>query len=64
MNEYLMNSEALVNEGQSLLSRKVGVTEDKLGESEMALMDRGLGNNLLMIQSQLRAQLKYPILNI
>jgi hypothetical protein len=25
----------------------------------MALMDRGLGNNLLMVQSQLRAKIKY-----
>jgi len=33
INEYLVNSEALVNEGQALLSRKVGVPEDKLGES-------------------------------
>lgn len=58
MNEYLANCEALVNEGQALLAKQVGVNPEKLGESEIALMERGLGNNLLMTQSQLRAQLK------
>lgn len=58
MNEYLMNGEALINEAQSTLAKKVGVSEEKLGESEMALMDKGFGNNMLMIQSQLRAKIK------
>jgi hypothetical protein len=53
-----MNGEALINEGQATLARKVGISEDKFGQSEMALMDRGLGNNMLMIQSQLRAKIK------
>ncbi len=33
MNEYLMNDEALINEGQALIAKKVGVSEEKLGES-------------------------------
>lgn len=53
-----MNCEALVAEGQALLAKKVGITEANLGESEIALMERGLGNNLMMVQSQLRGQLK------
>lgn len=64
MNEYLANCEALVNEGQALLAKQVGVNPEKLGESEIALMERGLGNNLLMTQSQLRAQLKYFFNNV
>lgn len=31
MNEYLMNDEALVTQGQALLAKKVGVTPEKLG---------------------------------
>lgn len=30
MNEFLLNSEALVIEGQKLLARKVGLAENKL----------------------------------
>lgn len=61
MNEYLNNSEALIIAGQGLISKKVGLGEKKLEESEVALMERGLAQNLLMIQSQLRARIKYII---
>lgn len=61
MNEYLMNGEALINEGQAVLARKVGIDEEKFGNSEMALMDQGMGDSMLMIQSQLRAKIKESI---
>ena len=31
MNDYLNNTEALINEGQALLAKKVGISEKKLG---------------------------------
>jgi hypothetical protein len=40
------------------LAKKVGITEEKMGESEMHLMEKGFGNNMLVIQSQLRAKVK------
>jgi len=58
MNEYLLNSEALIIEAQTKLANKVGVPGKKLEESEIALMERGLANNILMLQSQLRAKIK------
>ena len=58
MNEYLLNSEALIIEAQGLLASKVGVEGKKLEESEIALMERGLANNILLLQSQLRAKIK------
>lgn len=58
MNEYLLNSEALIIEAQNMLAGKVGVESKKLEESEIALMERGLANNILMLQSQLRAKIK------
>lgn len=33
MNEYLLNGEALVIEGQKLLAKKVGLSEKKLEDS-------------------------------
>lgn len=33
LNEYLNNSEALVSEGQRILAAKIGLTEEKLGQS-------------------------------
>jgi hypothetical protein len=58
MNEYLLNSEALIIEAQTKLANKVGIQGKKLEESEIALMERGLANNILMLQSQLRAKIK------
>ena len=58
MNEYLLNSEALIIEAQNLIAHKVGVEGKKLEESEIALMERGLAQNILMLQSQLRAKIK------
>lgn len=58
MNEYLNNGEALIIEAQTLLAKKLGLPDKKLEESELVMMERGLGNHMLMIQSQLRAKVK------
>ena len=58
MNEYLNNGEALIIEAQTLLAKKLGLPNKKLEESELVMMERGLGNHMLMIQSQLRAKVK------
>jgi hypothetical protein len=59
MNDYLLNGEALVIDGQKLLAKKVGLSDKKLEDSELLMMERGLGNHMLMLQSQLRAKIKY-----
>lgn len=56
--EYLTNTEVLVLEGQKAIAGKVGLTPQKLEESENTLMERGLAQNLLMIQSALRTRVK------
>jgi len=33
MNEYLLNTEALIIDGQKLLAKKLGLSENKLEES-------------------------------
>ena len=58
LNDYLLNSEALIIEGQLLLAQKVGVSNKAFEESEVALIERGLANNILYTQSQLRAKIK------
>lgn len=58
MNEYLVNSEALIIEGQTLLAKKLGLPDKKLEESEILMMERGLGQHMLMLQSQLRGKIK------
>lgn len=64
MNDYLLNSEALIVEAQKLLSKKVGLSENKLEESEMFLIERGLSQHMMMLQAQLRAKVKYIIHNL
>lgn len=58
LNEYLNNTEALILAAQKLLGNKVGLKDKKLEESEVALMERGLAQQVLMIQSNLRAKVK------
>jgi hypothetical protein len=58
LNEYLNNTEALILEGQKLIATKVGLKDKKLEESEVALMERGLAQQILMLQSNLRAKVK------
>lgn len=64
LNEYLSNTEAMINEAQTMIAQKVGISEKQLGESEMALMERGMSQNLLMIQSGLRGKIKYSIVYV
>lgn len=59
--EYLTNTEVLVIEGQKAIAAKLGVTAKKLEETENTLMEKGLAQNLLMIQSALRTRVKYLI---
>jgi hypothetical protein len=40
------------------LAAKLGIAANKLEESEYALMERGLANQVLMMQSNLRAKIK------
>lgn len=58
LNEYLNNTEALILESQKLIGTKVGLKDKKLEESEVALMERGLAQQILMLQSNLRARVK------
>jgi hypothetical protein len=39
----------------------VGISQQKIEESEINLMERGLANNILMIQSGLRSKVKESI---
>lgn len=59
--EYLTNTEVLVIEGQKAIAAKLGVTAKKMEETENTLMEKGLAQNLLMIQSALRTRVKYFI---
>ena len=61
MSEYLLNGEVLIIEGQKLIAKKVGLSGNQLEESEMLMIEKGLGNHLMMLQSQLRSKVKYPI---
>lgn len=58
MNEYLLNGEALIIDGQKLIAKKVGLQDNQLEESEVLMIEKGLGNHLMMLQSQLRAKVK------
>jgi hypothetical protein len=57
--EYLTNTEVLVLEGQKAIAGKIGVSSKKMEESENTLMEKGLAQNLLLIQSALRTRVKY-----
>ncbi len=58
LNEYLNNTEALILQAQKTIGGKVGLQDNKLEESEVALMERGLAQQILMLQSNLRAKVK------
>ena len=58
LNEYLNNTEALILQAQKTIGAKVGLQDNKLEESEVALMERGLAQQILMLQSNLRAKVK------
>lgn len=54
-----MNTEVLILEGQKGIFNKLGITETKIGETEVYYMERGFAQNILMIQSGLRSKVKY-----
>jgi hypothetical protein len=56
--EYLTNTEVLIVDAQKAIANKAGITTQKLEETENMLMERGLAQNLLMIQSSLRSKVK------
>lgn len=58
LTEYLTNTEVLIIEGQKALAIKVGLSGQKLEEVEGILMERGLGQNILFVQSALRTKVK------
>jgi DNA-binding transcriptional regulator YdaS (Cro superfamily) len=53
-----------VIEGQKAIAKRLGVTPEKLEETENTLMEKGLAQNLLMIQSSLRTRVKYNIYDL
>jgi hypothetical protein len=59
--EYLTNTEVLVIDGQKAIAGKLGITPQKLEETENMYMEGGLAQNLLIIQSSLRSKVKYII---
>lgn len=58
MQEYLINSEALMTDAQLSVALKLGVSLRKFEETETLLMERGLGNNLLAAQTIARSQMR------
>jgi hypothetical protein len=56
--EYLTNTEVLILEGQKAIAGKLGISQQKIEEAEINLMERGLANNILFIQSGLRSKVK------
>jgi hypothetical protein len=59
LTEYLTNTEVLILEGQKAIANKAGITNQRLEEAEGTLMERGLGQNILILQSGLRTKVKY-----
>jgi len=58
LTEYLINTEVLILDGQKAIAEKVGVSPQRLEEAEGTLMERGLGQNILYLQSGLRTKVK------
>lgn len=58
LTEYLTNTEVLILDGQKAIADKAGISAQRLEEAEGALMDRGLGQNILYLQSGLRTKVK------
>ena len=50
----------LILDGQKAIANKAGISTPKLEEAEGALMEKGLGQNILILQSGLRTKVKYP----
>jgi|JI6StandDraft_1071083.scaffolds.fasta_scaffold09839_4 hypothetical protein len=61
INEYLINSEGLIAQGQISLADKLGIARKKFDESEEVMSERGLLNHLMQLQSMARLKLKESI---
>ena len=57
--EYLTNTEVLIIDGQKAIGAKCSLSAQKIEEAEIALMEKGLGQNVMYIQSGLRSRVKY-----
>lgn len=57
--EYLNNTEALILEGQRAVVKVIGLNQKNVEESEVTLMEKGLAQTILLIQSGLRTSIKY-----
>lgn len=56
--EYLTNTEVLIIEGQKAIVNKIGVGEKVMEASEVKLMESGLAQTIVFIQSGLRTKVK------
>jgi hypothetical protein len=56
--EYLTNTEVLIIEGQKAIVNKIGVGEKVMEASEVTLMESGLAQTIVFIQSGLRTKVK------
>lgn len=57
--EYLNNVENLIISGQRELAEKVGISAKEFESSEIAMMERGQAQGILMLQNAIRADIKY-----
>jgi len=61
VNDYLINSEGLIVQGQIAIAEKLGVSGKKFEMSEEVMMERGMTNHLMSLQSMARLKLKESI---
>lgn len=54
----MTNSEVLILEGQRAIVKRLGLTQEKVEESEVFLMEKGLAQTILLLQSGLRTTIK------
>lgn len=53
-----MDLENLFIKAQEEICKKIGISTEVLEKSELTLMERGLGNHMLIIQTQIREKIK------
>ena len=58
MSQFLTASETLITDSQLAIAMKLGVPPSKFEETETLLMERGLMNNIMAIQTLGRAQIR------
>jgi hypothetical protein len=61
VNDYLINSEGLIVQGQIAIAEKLGISGKKFEMSEEVMMERGMTNHLMSLQSMARLKLKESI---